>query len=404
MKVVGGFYGERMMHPAHDALYGSGLRAAAALSELCGEIEFFTYVAPKQEAELNAIGDTFGLRTFANHRKHSIEFDYLHGCVSPELIPDLRTIERCEAISVTGDIVVRFGMLEGSAVVNAEWAIFDPQTEVDPEIFCANGSMAKHLALILNKSEAFALSEVTDLEGAAKKLMRLSPRTEVVVIKCDVRGALVCTKKKREWIRPHKTPSVFTLGSGDIFTAAFAFQWAVKQRSPVQAAEFASLATAFYCANQFLPLPTNFEKLARKQYKPLKPKGVPGQIYLAAPFFSLGERWVVEQLRNALLDVGFRVFSPLHDVGVGTPKAVAPADIKGLNASSVVLACVDGMDAGTVFEVGYARARGIPVVALSTVAGRPEDLTMMLGSDCIVVHDIASAVYRTSWILVERGT
>lgn len=391
------------MHPAHDALYGSGLRAAAALSALRGGIEFFTYAAPGQDAELSAIGDTFGVRTSASRRSQLIEFDYLHGSASPELIPDLRTIERCEPISVSGDIVVRFGMLEGSGVVNADWAIFDPQTEVEPEAFHANGSVASHLALVLNEKEAFALSGAADLDGAVKRLMRLSPRTEVVVVKCDVRGALVCTKKKCEWVRPYKTPSVFTLGSGDIFTAAFAFQWAVQQRLPVRAAEFASLATAFYCANQFLPLPTNFAKLAKKQYEALKPQGTPGQIYLAAPFFALGERWVVEQLRDALLDYGFRVFSPFHDVGVGAPKAVAPADLKGLRASSVVLACVDGMDAGTVFEVGYARARGIPVVALSTVPGRPEDLTMITGSDCVLVQDIASAVYRTAWILAERG-
>ncbi|RYZ92185.1 MAG: nucleoside 2-deoxyribosyltransferase [Proteobacteria bacterium] len=403
MKIIGGFYGERMMHPTYDALYGSGLRAAAALAVLCNDVELFTYAAFGQEAELSAIADTFGLRASSSRRSQSIEFDYLHGSASPELIPDFRNIEQCEPIVVTSDIVVRFGMLEGSGITNANWAIFDPQTEVAPEAFHANGSTANHLALVLNEKEAFALSKATDLDSAAKVLIRLSPNTKAVVIKCDVRGALVCTEKQSEWVHPYKTASVFTIGSGDIFTAAFAFQWAVQQRSPVQAAEFASLATAFYCANRFLPLPKNFEEITKKQYKILKPKGIPGQIYIAAPFFSLGERWVVEQLRTALFSYGFHVFSPFHDVGIGSPEVVAPADLKGLRESSVVLACVDGMDAGTVFEVGYARARDIPVVALSTVPRRLEDLTMIIGSDCVLVQDIASAVYQTAWILAEQG-
>lgn len=403
IKVVGGFYGERMMHPSIDALFGSGLRAAAALSALCGGIEFLTYATPDQAPDLGAIGDAFGLQVTAIDRTQAIEFDYLHGSASPEVIPDVRTIIQCAPIAVSGDVVVRFGMLEGSGVVSADWAVFDPQTEVDPQPFHGNRSTAKHLALVLNETEALALSQAGQLEDAGKTLLGLSPQTEVVVIKCDVRGALVCTKKKREWVRPYKTPSVFTLGSGDVFTAAFAYQWAVQGRTPTKAAEFASLATAFYCHNQFLPLPSDVEKLAKKQYKPLKPKGQPGQVYLAGPFFSLGERWVVEQLRDALLGYGFSVFSPFHDVGLGAAKSVAPADLKGLRASSVVLACVDRMDAGTVFEVGYARSRKIPVVALSTVPGRPEDLTMITGTDCMLVHDIASAVYQTAWHLSERG-
>ncbi|MNV78324.1 Nucleoside 2-deoxyribosyltransferase [compost metagenome] len=67
-----------------------------------------------------------------------------------------------------------------------------------------------------------------------------------------------------------------------------------------------------------------------------------------------------------------------------------------------MLACVDGADPGTVFEIGYARAKSIPVVALSTAPGNDEDLTMIAGSKCVVVRDIASAIYRTAWILAER--
>jgi len=53
---------------------------------------------------------------------------------------------------------------------------------------------------------------------------------------------------------------------------------------------------------------------------------------------------------------GLRVFSPYHDVGIGIGKDVAPKDIEALKRSRAVLAIIDGVDTGTIFEVGYARA------------------------------------------------
>jgi hypothetical protein len=401
ISVVGGFYGEKMMHPHHDAVYGSGLRGAAAIARLGTGVELYTYSADEQRDELQAIAGTFGITTEPSPRSQAIEFEYLHGCVSPSLFPDLRQIEKQAPIAVNGEIVIRYGMLEGSGLVDAGRAVYDPQSEIDPEPFGLNGSKAEHLALVLNASEALALSKAPDVKSAAKRLLSGPGAAQAVVIKAGVAGAYVSTKKKHAWVPPRKTPSVFPLGSGDVFTAAFAFQWAHERASPFESAEFASLATAYYCANQFLPLPKDFAGEARRHYPPIEPNGVPGRVYLAAPFFSLGERWVVEQLRNALVDQGFEVFSPLHDVGVGEPEHVAPADLKGLREASVVLACVDRMDPGTLFEIGYARAKKIPVVVLSTVAGSGEDLTMISGSKCVVVHDIASAIYRTAWLLAE---
>ena len=43
MKIVGGTYREVCQHPHWDALFGSGLRAAAALSNLSPGTELHTY-------------------------------------------------------------------------------------------------------------------------------------------------------------------------------------------------------------------------------------------------------------------------------------------------------------------------------------------------------------------------
>jgi nucleoside 2-deoxyribosyltransferase len=399
MKICGGFYGEFMLHPEHAASFGSGVRAAAAVAALCTEVELFTWSAISQIDELHAICNAYGIKVHRHDRKHAIDFSYVHGCVPPTLIPDLRNIEQTDPMRVTGDVIVRFGMLEGTAVVDAKWAVFDPQSEVNPEAFHVNGSRARHLAVVLNASEAIAMSGKGDPRTAAAELLK-ADGAEVVVVKCGLRGALVATPKKQEWVAAYKTPSVFPLGSGDVFTAAFAYHWAVKRKSPTRAAQLASLATAHYCANRYLPLPVDYEREAKKRYPPVRARTKYETVYLAGPFFSLGERWLIEQLRNALLESGLKVFSPLHDVGHGEATHVGPADLRGLDKAGVVLACMDGMDSGTVFEVGYARSQGITVIALSTKSVA-EDLTMIVGSGCVVVHDIPSAVYRAGWIAAE---
>ena len=123
-----------------------------------------------------------------------------------------------------------------------------------------------------------------------------------------------------------------------------------------------------------------------------------GRIYLAAPFFNLAERWIVEEIRNQLMTMNVPVFSPLHDVGEGPGEVVAPLDLKGLDECQAVLAILNGTDAGTVFEVGYAVARGTPVVALAQNM-RPEDVKMPAGTGCRIVDDLVSSIYHAIWAL-----
>lgn len=397
MKVSGGFYWESMLDPQHRANLGSGLRAAAALSALSHNIEFHTYAADDEQLELHAVATSYDIVVHRTKREQCIGFEYLHGCAAPTLSPDLRDISSCPEIHVEGEIVVRFGMLEGSAIVDAVRCVFDPQSEVAPEHFHANHSRAKHLAIVLNAREATVLTGKNKPEAAAKYLLR-EENCKAVIVKCGIRGAFVATPEKEDWIPIYLTNKIFTLGSGDIFTAAFAYRWAKQRKSALESARYASLATAFYCQNRFLPLPPNHQLLARNEYRAFTPTKKAGAIYLAAPFFSLGERWIVEQLRNALLDADLKVFSPLHDVGFGSATSVASADLRGLQKTAVVLALVDGADPGTIFEVGYARARGIPVVALSTKPPAKNDLTMLEGTNCHIVHDIATAIYRAGWL------
>jgi nucleoside 2-deoxyribosyltransferase len=90
------------------------------------------------------------------------------------------------------------------------------------------------------------------------------------------------------------------------------------------------------------------------------------------------------------------VFSPIHDVGPGPAHLVGPADIQALEECDRVFAILDGLDAGTVFEVGYARAQGKPVYALAQAVSE-ENLKMVIGSHSKVFFDFVTALHHTAW-------
>ena len=120
-------------------------------------------------------------------------------------------------------------------------------------------------------------------------------------------------------------------------------------------------------------------------------------VYLAGPFFTLAQLWVVTQAREALQQMGLKVFSPYHDVGHGSAEDVVDKDLQAIKDCDLVLAIVDGLDAGTLYEIGYARAIDRPVVVYCEQEKR-EDLKMMEGSACHLVADFTSAIYRTVWV------
>ena len=124
------------------------------------------------------------------------------------------------------------------------------------------------------------------------------------------------------------------------------------------------------------------------------------RIYLAGPFFTAAERWLIEQAREGLLDLGVGVFSPLHDVGLGGDE-VARDDLEGLKTSDGVLALLDGADPGTLFEIGWARHAGVPVVAFSA-SPDSSHWTMLRGTNCEVLHDFPTAAYRAGWAAMQH--
>lgn len=391
--VVGGVYAELCVEPFWDDVYGSAGRAAAAVSA-AAPVRLMTYRATPLMDGVENLSRVYGLEVDGPEVPEGVSFSYMHSLAVPRIVPRPDAIPRHEPIEVDGDVVLRFGMLEGGAVVSARRAVYDPQSAFGPEPFGANGSTADELALILNRLEARKLTGEAEPERAIAKLLERGGAA-VVVLKMGGHGALVGTRDGVSRVPAYRSERVFKIGSGDVFSAAFTLFWGCEERSPAEAADLASRATSHYCGTRSLPIPSAGE-LAAMELDPVAPGD--GRVYLAAPFFDLGQRWIVEEARSLLLEMGVHVFSPLHDVGPGPGNLVAPQDLAGLDGTDAVLAILNGADVGTVFEVGYAVAKGLPVVALAQNM-RAEDLKMVEGTGGTVVEDLVSAIYHVVWRL-----
>jgi nucleoside 2-deoxyribosyltransferase len=96
------------------------------------------------------------------------------------------------------------------------------------------------------------------------------------------------------------------------------------------------------------------------------------RIYLAAPLFSDAERAYNVVLRDLLAAHGYPVYLPQETgEGLAGPErdgVIFRSHVSALEASSCVVAVCDGADtdSGTAWEMGYAAAKGIPVIALTT--------------------------------------
>jgi nucleoside 2-deoxyribosyltransferase len=118
------------------------------------------------------------------------------------------------------------------------------------------------------------------------------------------------------------------------------------------------------------------------------------KIYFAAPLFGLTERktnrLLAETLEKMLPDT--EVLLPQSFKYEGRFNAqttfglIFKACLNGLDASAAVVALLDGADAdsGTAFEVGYAYAKGIPIIGVRTDyrPSQEKGVNLMLSRSC----------------------
>ena len=391
LTIVGGTYLELCQEPHWAELYGSGFRAAAALAGNVPNIHFHSCIGNDFAAAAASIATAFGFTADFEQISKTVEFSYHHPLARPLIHPASVLDEaKIQMPIITADKILVYGQIEASIPVVGNYVVYDPQNHVP---WRDTSSAAIHLALVLNRNEALLLSGLKGEEDLTKvgSALLASEKAEVVIIKNGSQGAWVIEHSGAQLIPVFKISSVWSIGSGDIFSAVFAWKWAVEKLPASVAARFASQYTAHYCQSKVLPLPAQPASL-----EALQPKPVGQRVYLAGPFFTMAERWLINELRDKLQEFGNRVFSPLHDVGAGPPHQVVAPNIAGIREADVVVAVATGLDAGTIFEIGYAKALDKRVVVFAENTTE-HDLTMLIGTDCEITDDFTTAVYLTSW-------
>jgi nucleoside 2-deoxyribosyltransferase len=399
MIVVGGTYDEICFEPRWQEKFGSGLRACRAINNLDPEIdiEFHTFGNDNTRLFLNQLNAVFPkIKSTITSINRPISFYYDHPLSAPKIQPRLDTIgKEKNNFEVDGGDILYFGLIEGNATIRAKRAVYDPQSPANPIPFSKTGSTAESLAVVVNFGEAKKMAEAQDVEGI-KNYFFSTEGVDVLVLKIGAKGAWVIDKSGKEDLIPvYKTSSVWPIGSGDVFASSFAYYWFAGTTAK-EAAEKASYNTAVYCSTKSLDFKQKTES------NPLVIAHVPtGKVYLAGPFFTFAERWLIDQIRMCLVHTGLSVFSPWHDIGHGIASDVVSKDLEGLEASKLVFAVIDGLDSGTLFEVGYAVKKNIPVIAY--VENETEESVKMLeGTGCILEKDLTSAIYKAYWLLAEN--
>jgi len=400
ISIVGGVYRERCLRPAWDEIYGSAGRAASAMSAMGSGSVLHSYLSPTYREVLTNRAVHEGFKIGEGRQGPDVEFDYDHGLSTPKIFG--ARIQQ-PPLQVSSARILRFGLIEGDAVVHGDQVVYDPQNAEVPAAFEANGSTAKHLALILNHYEAAELSGLRNASpnDMARALLQAA-KASIVVIKRGPFGALVYDGSIFEEVPAYQTKSVWKIGSGDNFSAHFALRWMYEGKSAAESADLASRATAYYCENRGFAGP---EILASYVPKPIKPPRITFKarrpiVYLAAPFFSLGQLWIVTQARRDLRNMGLDVFSPYHDVGLGSAEDVVKLDLEAIGKCDMMFAIGDGLDSGTIYEIGYARALGKPVIFYCENESA-ESKKMMEGSGCRLQSDYVSAIYEALWAACE---
>jgi len=399
IEVVGGAYEEWCLRPSWHEVFGSAGRAASAVAAMAGEgsVSLHCHADERTLSVLEARSALEGTRLVATAVPAIASFRYTHALHRPEVkAPGLIY----PPLFVTAESVLRFGMLDADAIVHGRRVVYDPQGGLGGETFNANGSSADELFVVLNEREARAATGLGD-DVSALELARATRSlhgARGVVLKRGPLGAFVLEGDMTAAVPAFLTETVWKIGSGDVFAAHFALSWAVEGLGAADSAMRASLATAIYCDGRGFPTPGMLETFQAKPIEAGKrwKVGRRPRVYLASPIFTLAQLWLVEQVRECLQAFELEVFSPYHDVGYGSADDVVELDLDGIHISDLVFAIADGLDSGTVYEVGYARARGLPVVVYCENESS-EDLKMLEGSDCLLCKDYVTSIYRALW-------
>lgn len=403
--IVGGTYKEYCAWPEHSTLQGSAGRAALCLSQMDSSllIELHARVAKKDR---NSLEEVFAFSENCELKIteciETTKFDYFHPLSEPKVTPDVSR-EKLPVFDLSKDemdFAVIFGMIEAIPIVNCKLAVYDPQNTYCPTLFSETRSAADTLVYVINSNELSLFYTRKNPVPASIEVMSewLSTveNAEAIIVKCGQRGVYVQSKNEKGWVPPYRTEKIFPIGSGDSFVAAFAYYWKIRELKFIDAATKSSIAAAYYVSHKMMNNEEGLE-VFRQELEPLIYKPGRKKVYLAGPFFTLSDLWMINEAKQYIASFGMDIFSPYHEIGIGSAEEVVQKDIDAIRDCDVMYALFDGVDPGTLFEIGYARSLSKPVIILAENP-KDEELKMYDGSGCKIFSDFASSIYHLAWL------
>jgi hypothetical protein len=382
MHVVGGLYKELCSIPHWDSVFGSGGRAAAAISIFPEKSTLHTYVENMSNEGIHYLKE-LGLVVNCYPRPTNIVFAYFHPLSKPYIQPNLNEIHQLPSINVSGNAVLRFGFVEGDAIVEADRAVYDPQTWRGAPSFRANGSQAQQLAIVLNEVELKLGTKLESLDAAAAQLME-HEGASIVIAKGGISGATVFERGANPIHIPcYRSSRIFKIGTGDIFSAMFSYYWAEKRLPVLQAADLASRSVAAYCSN-YGQLP--FEKTAHLHQIAWDFRAL-GVVQLVGAVHTIGQRYTMEEARFSLIELGVEVLCP------------ALGDYSEAFATATLI-LADGIEPTLKNFVEDALKMGKPIVVL----GEGISIKDALKNDehITIVDDFSTSLYFVAWLASEH--
>lgn len=352
-----------------------------ALVGLREDVELHTFHPRSLEADVAVNFEPMGIKVTVHPAQCRFSFEYLYPLARPRIVP--LPSGNVASVAVQADEVLRFGCLEGEFRVTAKRAVYDPQSGAKPAAFGANGSIAEHLAIVLNAEELRRLAGDDDLGAAAASVMRRECATAIVV-KDGASGAYVFEgAAPARHVPAYPTRSVYKIGSGDVFSATFAHAWLPGDISASDAADLASRRTADYVESPAFPLPCLVSQRVPAAFEVRRRR-----VLLASSRNATTSRWLHEETTKGLEDLGVTVVHADASLGWSTSPVTTQRNF------DLVLIIVRDTD-HAVAEMRAALSHGKPIIAF---ADTPEALDAVRALGAVAVDDLCSALYLTQWI------
>jgi len=115
-------------------------------------------------------------------------------------------------------------------------------------------------------------------------------------------------------------------------------------------------------------------------------------IYIAGPFFNQYETGIINRIKYILDTYRYEYFSPkdmlMFKPGVTTPEDILRANVNGLMKADLLVCVTDGKDPGTMFEAGWAFAKGLPIIYIWLTGTKGQKFNVMLAATGSVVRSL----------------